>query len=182
VTGGPTVRWCSSKIFRPPDHAGAAVARDSAACFAWKGETLEEYWWCTWKALVNKDGLGPQLIVDDGGDATLLIHKGYEMENGSNWIESPGESEEEQVIKDLLKDIKVKQPGIFHTIVKDWKGVSEETTTGVHRLYQMAKAGTLLVPAINVKSSCYVPRWGQRLRPLRLNLSGKIELNLLLEF
>ena len=107
--------------------------------FAWKGETLEEYWWCTWQALDWPDGIGPQLIVDDGGDATLLIHKGYEMENGSKWHESPGESEEEQVIKDLLADIKVKQPGMFHTIVKDWKGVSEETTTGVHRLYQMAK-------------------------------------------
>ena len=150
---GAEVRWVSCNIFSTQDHAAAAMAAKEIPVFAWKGETLEEYWWCTWKALVNKDGLGPQLIVDDGGDATLLIHKGYEMENGSNWIESPGESEEEQVIKDLLKDIKVKQPGIFHTIVKDWKGVSEETTTGVHRLYQMAKAGTLLVPAINVNDS-----------------------------
>lgn len=150
---GAEVRWVSCNIFSTQDHAAAAIAAREIPVFAWKGETLEEYWWCTWKALVNKDGLGPQLIVDDGGDATLLIHKGYEMENGSNWIDSPGESEEEQVIKDLLKDIKVKQPGIFHTIVKDWKGVSEETTTGVHRLYQMAKAGTLLVPAINVNDS-----------------------------
>ena len=150
---GAEVRWVSCNIFSTQDHAAAAIAAAGIPVFAWKGETLEEYWWCTWKALVNKDGLGPQLIVDDGGDATLLIHKGYEMENGSNWIESPGESEEEQVIKDLLKDIKVKQPGIFHTMVKDWKGVSEETTTGVHRLYQMAKAGTLLVPAINVNDS-----------------------------
>ena len=150
---GAEVRWVSCNIFSTQDHAAAAIAAREIPVFAWKGETLEEYWWCTWKALVNQDGLGPQLIVDDGGDATLLIHKGYEMENGSNWIDSPGESEEEQVIKDLLKDIKVKQPGIFHTIVKDWKGVSEETTTGVHRLYQMAKAGTLLVPAINVNDS-----------------------------
>jgi adenosylhomocysteinase len=150
---GAEVRWVSCNIFSTQDHAAAAMAAKEIPVFAWKGETLEEYWWCTWKALVNKDGLGPQLIVDDGGDATLLIHKGYEMENGSNWIESPGESEEEQVIKDLLKDIKVKQPGIFHTIVKDWKGVSEETTTGVHRLYQMARAGTLLIPAINVNDS-----------------------------
>jgi adenosylhomocysteinase len=150
---GAEVRWVSCNIFSTQDHAAAAMAAKEIPVFAWKGETLEEYWWCTWKALVNKDGLGPQLIVDDGGDATLLIHKGYEMENGSDWIESPGESEEEQVIKDLLKDIKVKQPGIFHTMVKDWKGVSEETTTGVHRLYQMAKAGTLLVPAINVNDS-----------------------------
>jgi adenosylhomocysteinase len=150
---GAEVRWVSCNIFSTQDHAAAAIAAREIPVFAWKGETLEEYWWCTWKALVNKDGLGPQLIVDDGGDATLLIHKGYEMENGSDWIDSPGESEEEQVIKDLLKDIKLKQPGIFHTIVKDWKGVSEETTTGVHRLYQMAKAGKLLVPAINVNDS-----------------------------
>ena len=150
---GADVRWVSCNIFSTQDHAAAAIAAREIPVFAWKGETLEEYWWCTWQALVNKDGLGPQLIVDDGGDATLLIHKGFEMENGSNWIDSPGESEEEQVIKDLLKDIKVKQPGIFQTIVKDWKGVSEETTTGVHRLYQMAKAGKLLVPAINVNDS-----------------------------
>jgi adenosylhomocysteinase len=150
---GAEVRWVSCNIFSTQDHAAAAIAAREIPVFAWKGETLEEYWWCTWKALVNQDGVGPQLIVDDGGDATLLIHKGYEMENGSDWIDSPGESEEEQVIKDLLKDIKVKQPGIFHTIVKDWKGVSEETTTGVHRLYQMAKAGTLLIPAINVNDS-----------------------------
>jgi len=150
---GAEVRWVSCNIFSTQDHAAAAIAARGIPVFAWKGETLEEYWWCTWQALVNKDSLGPQLIVDDGGDATLLIHKGYEMENGSDWIDSPGESEEEQVIKDLLKDIKVKQPGIFQTIVKDWKGVSEETTTGVHRLYQMAKAGKLLVPAINVNDS-----------------------------
>ncbi|MDE0835326.1 MAG: adenosylhomocysteinase [Akkermansiaceae bacterium] len=150
---GADIRWVSCNIFSTQDHAAAAMAVKEVPVFAWKGETLEEYWWCTWQALVNKDGLGPQLIVDDGGDATLLIHKGYEMENGSKWHESPGESEEEQVIKNLLANIKVKQPGIFHTIVKDWKGVSEETTTGVHRLYQMAKAGTLLVPAINVNDS-----------------------------
>ncbi|WP_411827943.1 adenosylhomocysteinase [Luteolibacter sp. AS25] len=153
VALGADIRWVSCNIFSTQDHAAAAMAANEIPVFAWKGETLEEYWWCTWQALVNKDGLGPQLIVDDGGDATLLIHKGYEMENGSTWHESPGESEEEQVIKDLLANIKVKQPGIFHTIVKDWKGVSEETTTGVHRLYQMAKAGTLLVPAINVNDS-----------------------------
>ena len=150
---GAEVRWVSCNIFSTQDHAAAAIAASNIPVFAWKGETLEEYWWCTWKALVNPEGLGPQLIVDDGGDATLLIHKGYEMENGSDWIDSPSESHEESVIKDLLKDIKVKQPGIFHEIVKEWKGVSEETTTGVHRLYQMAKAGTLLVPAINVNDS-----------------------------
>jgi adenosylhomocysteinase len=150
---GAEVRWVSCNIFSTQDHAAAAIAARGIPVFAWKGETLEEYWWCTWKALVNPEGLGPQLIVDDGGDATLLIHKGYEMENGSDWVESPSESTEEQVIKDLLKNIRTSQPGIFQKIVKDWKGVSEETTTGVHRLYQMARAGTLLVPAINVNDS-----------------------------
>jgi adenosylhomocysteinase len=150
---GAEVRWVSCNIFSTQDHAAAAIAAKGIPVFAWKGETLEEYWWCTWKALVNPQGLGPELIVDDGGDATLLIHKGFEMENGSTWIDTPSESEEEAVIKDLLRKIKVEQPGIFATIVKDWKGVSEETTTGVHRLYQMAKAGTLLVPAINVNDS-----------------------------
>ncbi len=150
---GADVRWVSCNIFSTQDHAAAAIAAAGIPVFAWKGETLEEYWWCTWQALQFPGGKGPELIVDDGGDATLLIHKGYEMENGSDWITTPSGSHEEQVIKDLLADIKVKQPGIFHTIVKDWKGVSEETTTGVHRLYQMAKAGTLLVPAINVNDS-----------------------------
>jgi adenosylhomocysteinase len=150
---GADVRWVSCNIFSTQDHAAAAIAAAEIPVFAWKGETLEEYWWCTWQALQFPGGLGPQLIVDDGGDATLLIHKGYEMENGSDWISTPSGSHEEQVIKDLLKDIKVKQPGVFHEIVKEWKGVSEETTTGVHRLYQMAKAGTLLIPAINVNDS-----------------------------
>jgi adenosylhomocysteinase len=150
---GAEVRWVSCNIFSTQDHAAAAIAAREIPVFAWKGETLEEYWWCTWKALVNPAGLGPELIVDDGGDATLLIHKGYELENGSDWVNTPSGNHEEQVIKDLLKDIHAKQPGIFARIVKDWKGVSEETTTGVHRLYQMAKAGTLLVPAINVNDS-----------------------------
>ncbi len=150
---GAEVRWVSCNIFSTQDHAAAAIAAREIPVYAWKGESLEEYWWCTWKALQFPGGLGPQLIVDDGGDATLLIHKGFEMENGSDWINSESESHEESVIKDLLKDIKVKQPGVFHEIVKEWKGVSEETTTGVHRLYQMAKAGTLLVPAINVNDS-----------------------------
>jgi adenosylhomocysteinase len=150
---GAEVRWVSCNIFSTQDHAAAAIAAREIPVYAWKGETLEEYWWCTWKALVNADGLGPQLIVDDGGDATLLIHKGYELENGSDWVNGPAESQEEQVIKNLLKKVHAEQPGIFAKIVKDWKGVSEETTTGVHRLYQMAKAGTLLVPAINVNDS-----------------------------
>jgi adenosylhomocysteinase len=150
---GAEVRWVSCNIFSTQDHAAAAMAAREIPVFAWKGETLEEYWWCTWKALVNPAGLGPELIVDDGGDATLLIHKGYELENGSDWVNTPSGNHEEQVIKDLLKDVHAKQPGIFAKIVKDWKGVSEETTTGVHRLYQMATAGTLLVPAINVNDS-----------------------------
>ena len=150
---GAEVRWVSCNIFSTQDHAAAAVAASGVPVFAWKGESLEEYWWCTWKALVNPAGLGPQLIVDDGGDATLLLHKGFEMENGSTWIGTPSGSHEEQVIKDLLKKVQAEQPGIFHRLVAEWKGVSEETTTGVHRLYQMAKAGTLLVPAINVNDS-----------------------------
>jgi len=153
VALGAEVRWVSCNIFSTQDHAAAAIAAAEVPVFAWKGETLEEYWWCTWQALVNPAGLGPELIVDDGGDATLLIHKGYELENGSDWVNTPSGNHEEQVIKDLLKDVHAKQPGIFAKIVKDWKGVSEETTTGVHRLYQMAKAGTLLVPAINVNDS-----------------------------
>ncbi|MDX1679499.1 MAG: adenosylhomocysteinase [Akkermansiaceae bacterium] len=150
---GADVRWVSCNIFSTQDHAAAAIAAAGTPVFAWKGETLEEYWWCTWQAIQFPGGKGPQLIVDDGGDATLLIHKGYEMENGSDWIDTPSASKEEQVIKNLLKKIKEEQPGIFHEIVKEWKGVSEETTTGVHRLYQMAKEGKLLVPAINVNDS-----------------------------
>jgi len=153
VALGADVRWVSCNIFSTQDHAAAAIAAAGIPVFAWKGETLEEYWWCTWQALQFPGGLGPQLIVDDGGDATLLLHKGYELENGSDWVNTPSGSHEESVIKDLLKKIHAEQPGVFAKIVKDWKGVSEETTTGVHRLYQMAKAGTLLVPAINVNDS-----------------------------
>ena len=150
---GADVRWASCNIFSTQDHAASAIAASGTPVFAWKGETLEEYWWCTWKAIMFPGGKGPQLIVDDGGDVTLLIHKGYEMENGDKWVETPSDNHEVKVIKDLLKDIAKNQPGIFHTIVKDLKGVSEETTTGVHRLYEMAKAGKLLFPAINVNDS-----------------------------
>jgi adenosylhomocysteinase len=150
---GADVRWASCNIFSTQDHAAAAIAQSGTPVFAWKGETLEEYWWCTWKAIIFPGNLGPQLIVDDGGDVTLLIHKGYEMENGDTWVETPSDNHEVKVIKDLLKQIAKDQPGIFHTIVKDLKGVSEETTTGVHRLYEMAKAGKLLFPAINVNDS-----------------------------
>ncbi len=150
---GADVRWASCNIFSTQDHAAAAIAASGTPVFAWKGETLEEYWWCTWKAIVFPGDKGPELIVDDGGDVTLLIHKGYEMENGDDWVNTPSDNHEVKVIKDLLKDIAKNQPGIFHTIVKDLKGVSEETTTGVHRLYEMAKAGKLLFPAINVNDS-----------------------------
>jgi adenosylhomocysteinase len=150
---GASVRWASCNIFSTQDHAAAAIAKAGVPVFAWKGETLEEYWWCTYKALCHPDGKGPQLIVDDGGDATLLIHKGYELEDGSDWVNSASGSTEEQIIKNLLKEIHRENPFRWHEMVKDWRGVSEETTTGVHRLYQMLEAGKLLVPAINVNDS-----------------------------
>ncbi len=151
---GADVRWCSCNIFSTQDHAAAAIAETGVPVFAWKGETLEEYWWCTKQALSFPGGKGPQLIVDDGGDATLLIHKGFEMENGDkSWINAAAGSEEEGVIKGLLKQINKDETGYFQTIVKDWKGVSEETTTGVHRLYQMVENNSLLIPAINVNDS-----------------------------
>src|SRR5436190_3061711 len=150
---GASVRWASCNIFSTQDHAAAAIAKAGIPVFAWKGETLEEYWDCTFQALAHPGGLGPQLIVDDGGDATLLIHKGYELENGDKWVHSPSDSHEADVIKNLLKRIHKERPGIWHNMVKDWKGVSEETTTGVHRLYQMKEAGKLLVPCINVNDS-----------------------------
>jgi adenosylhomocysteinase len=150
---GASVRWASCNIFSTQDHAAAAIAAAGTPVFAWKGETLEEYWWCTYQALSHPDGKGPQLIVDDGGDATLLIHKGYELENGDGWVNSKSESHEEQVIKDLLKKVHKENPQRWHQLAKEWRGVSEETTTGVHRLYKMQEAGTLLVPAINVNDS-----------------------------
>jgi adenosylhomocysteinase len=151
---GASVRWASCNIFSTQDHAAAAVARAGIPVFAWKGESLEEYWDCTLDALTHPGNKGPQLIVDDGGDATLLIHKGYELENGSDWVKTKSASHEEQVIKNLLKRVLKQRGGQFwHAVVKDWKGVSEETTTGVHRLYQMLQAGKLLVPAINVNDS-----------------------------
>src|SRR3954464_10926823 len=153
VALGATVRWASCNIFSTQDHAAAAIAAAGVPVFAWKGESLEEYWWCTDQAIKFPGGKGPQLVVDDGGDVTLLIHKGYELEEGSDWVNSASGSHEEKVIKDLLKEIKGENPFRWHEIVKDWKGVSEETTTGVHRLYQMLEAGKLLVPAINVNDS-----------------------------
>ena len=154
---GANVRWASCNIFSTQDHAAAAIAATGTPVFAWKGETLEEYWDCTLDALTFTlpDGTltGPELVVDDGGDVTLLIHKGYELENGSTWVDEPASSHEEGVIKALLKRVAVERPGYWARVVKDWKGVSEETTTGVHRLYQIAEAGKLLIPAINVNDS-----------------------------
>ncbi|WP_141453917.1 adenosylhomocysteinase [Pseudoxanthomonas sp. z9] len=151
---GADVRWASCNIFSTQDHAAAAIAASGTPVFAWKGESLEEYWDCTLDALNFGGGkLGPELVVDDGGDVTLLIHKGYELENGSDWVNTASSSHEEQVIKNLLKRVHKERPGYWTEVVKAWKGVSEETTTGVHRLYQLAEAGTLLVPAINVNDS-----------------------------
>ena len=153
TTLGAKVRWASCNIFSTQDHAAAAVAAGGVPVFAWKGETAEEYWECTWKALCHEGGKGPQLIVDDGGDATLLLHRGYEMEAGDNWVNTASESEEEGVIKALLRRIGKEQPGVFHRWLPEIVGVSEETTTGVHRLYRMEKEGRLLFPAINVNDS-----------------------------
>src|SRR3546814_7827416 len=150
---------CSSdlNIFSTQDHAAAAIAATGTPVFAWKGETLEEYWDCTLDALSFPDGkggfLGPQLVVDDGGDVTLLIHKGYELENGSKWVDEKASSHEEQVIKDLLKRVAKERPGYWHTVVEGWKGVRSEENTGVHRLYQLAEQGSLLISAIHVKDS-----------------------------
>src|SRR5580693_5723576 len=150
---GAEVRWASCNIFSTQDHAAAAIAAAGVPVFAWKGESLEEYWDCTYLALAHKGGKGPQLVIDDGGDVTLLIHKGYELENGDKWIDSPSGSTEEDVIKTLLKKVHKEHPARWHDVAKEWRGVSEETTTGVHRLYKMFEKGTLLVPAINVNDS-----------------------------
>jgi adenosylhomocysteinase len=158
VSLGAEVRWASCNIFSTQDHAAAAIAASGVPVFAWKGETLEDYWDCTFKALSHKGkdgkgGKGPELVVDDGGDVTLLIHKGYELEEGDNWVNTPSGNHEEQVIKDLLKRVHAEDPQHWHKVVAEWRGVSEETTTGVHRLYQMMEKGKLLVPAINVNDS-----------------------------
>jgi adenosylhomocysteinase len=162
---GADVRWASCNIFSTQDHAAAAVAvgppskggttddPKGVPVFAYKGESLETYWDFTFRAQDFGDGKGPQLIVDDGGDATLLIHKGYELENGSEWVNSPSDAHEEEVIKELLKKVHADDPKHWHKVAAEWRGVSEETTTGVHRLAKMAKEGTLLVPALNVNDS-----------------------------
>ena len=153
VSLGAEVRWASCNIFSTQDHAAAAIAAAGVPVFAWKGESLEEYWDCTYRALSHKGGKGPQLVVDDGGDVTLLIHKGYELEDGDGWVNTPSGNHEEQVIKDLLKKVFAEDPKHWHKVAKEWRGVSEETTTGVHRLYKMMEQGKLLVPAINVNDS-----------------------------
>jgi len=150
---GADVRWASCNIFSTQDHAAAAIAETGIPVFAWKGETLEEYWWCTNQALSFPGGKGPQLIVDDGGDATLLIHKGFAAENNPELLKVEGENNEEKVVMDLLQQVYVEDPKRWHRTAEEWKGVSEETTTGVHRLYQMKEKGELLIPAINVNDS-----------------------------
>jgi len=153
VALGADVRWASCNIFSTQDHAAAAIAASGVPVFAWKGESLEEYWWCTYQALNHKGDRGPQLVVDDGGDVTLLIHKGFELEEGDDWVNGPASNHEEKVIKDLLKKVHAEDPQHWHTVAAEWRGVSEETTTGVHRLYKMMEQGRLLVPAINVNDS-----------------------------
>ena len=150
---GASVRWASCNIYSTQDHAAAAIAQSGTPVFAWKGMSLEEYWDCTFLALSHPKGEGPQLIVDDGGDATLLIHKGYELEMGSDWVDSPSNSHEEQCIKDLLKRVNSELPDFWQKLALECKGVSEETTTGVLRLNQMVEDGSLLFPAINVNDS-----------------------------
>jgi len=150
---GADVRWASCNIFSTQDQAAAAIAATGVPVFAWKGESLEDYWWCTKQALTWPDGKGPQLIVDDGGDATLMIHRGYAAENDASILVEPTDNKELAIINKLLQEVQGVAPRHWHELVADWKGVSEETTTGVHRLYQMEERGELLVPAINVNDS-----------------------------
>ena len=150
---GAEVRWASCNIFSTQDHAAAAIAKAGIPVFAWKAETLEEYWWCTEQALTFPGGKGPTTIVDDGGDATLLVHKGFVAEDNPSLLDAKPSNREEAVINQKLKETLSSDPGKWHRIVKDIRGVSEETTTGVHRLYQMYENGNLLFPAINVNDS-----------------------------
>jgi len=153
TTLGADVRWASCNIFSTQDHAAAAMAAKGIPVFAWKGETLEEYWWCTDQALSFPDGKGPHLIVDDGGDATLLIHQGYQAENNPSLLDRKPGNKEETIIINLIKKIHSEDPQKWHRVAKELRGISEETTTGVHRLYQMMESGELLVPTINVNDS-----------------------------
>ncbi len=150
---GADVRWASCNIFSTQDHAAAAIAKSGIPVFAWKGETLDEYWWCTNQALAFPGNLGPQLVVDDGGDATLYMHRGHEAENNPALLDEKTDNKELEIINTFLKKQLIEDNKKWHKTVADWKGVSEETTTGVHRLYEMMNNGTLLVPAINVNNS-----------------------------
>jgi len=150
---GAEVRWASCNIFSTQDHAAAAIAAAGIPVFAWKGESLEEYWWCTERALDFGNGNGPTLIVDDGGDATLMIHRGYAAENNPVILDAPVGGSDEAELNKLLKEILAGEPQRWHRVAREIKGVSEETTTGVHRLYQMKESGELLFPAINVNDS-----------------------------
>lgn len=150
---GADVRWVSCNIFSTQDHAAAAIAETGVPVFAWKGETLEEYWWCTKQALIFPGGKGPQMIVDDGGDSTLFFHRGYEAENDVSVLEEGNDNHDLNEVNKLLKEIQTEHPNFWHETLKEFKGVSEETTTGVHRLYEMEKEGKLLFPAINVNDS-----------------------------
>ena len=150
---GADIRWASCNIFSTQDEAAAAIAKTGISVFAWKGETLEEYWWCTKQALTFPAGKGPQLIVDDGGDATLLVHKGFAAEKDPSLLSKKASSHEEGVIMDLLRQIQKDDSSFWQNTVSGWRGVSEETSTGVHRLYMMMEKGELLVPAMNVNDS-----------------------------
>lgn len=150
---GAEVRWCSCNIYSTQDHAAAAIADDGVGVYAWKGETLDDYWWCTLQAIAFPDGRYPNLIVDDGGDATLMIHLGVQAENDPSVLDTPSTSGDEAALKAILKRTLVERPGMWHQVVEGMRGVSEETTTGVHRLYQMMERGELLFPAFNVNDS-----------------------------
>ncbi|MDD5457093.1 MAG: adenosylhomocysteinase [Candidatus Margulisbacteria bacterium] len=153
VALGAEVRWCSCNIFSTQDHAAAAIAKAGVAVFAWKGENLKDYWWCTEQAISFAEGKGPQMVVDDGGDVTLMVHRGYAAESDAAILDKPAFGEDEKQLNLKLKEMLKKDNNYWHKLVKNWKGVSEETTTGVHRLYQMMERGELLVPAINVNDS-----------------------------
>ncbi|PKO99457.1 MAG: adenosylhomocysteinase [Bacteroidetes bacterium HGW-Bacteroidetes-8] len=150
---GADVRWCSCNIFSTQDHAAAAIAASGVPVFAWKGENLAEYWWCTERALDFGNGLGPNLIVDDGGDATIMIHRGYMAESDASVLSAPAQAQDEIELNNILKELLAADPGRWHRQAPEIKGVSEETTTGVHRLYQMLEQGKLLFPAFNVNDS-----------------------------
>ena len=150
---GAEVRWASCNIYSTQDHAAAAVAAAGVSVFAWKGESLKDYWDCTLRALTFEGGCGPQLVVDDGGDATLMLHLGCEAEDDAAALEGPSDSEDEAELKACLRASLEREPGRWHRAVAEWRGVSEETTTGCHRLYQRHQEGRLLVPAINVNDS-----------------------------